>query len=88
MQGRCQASGVVYLATLRADLEEFNHIRMTERTFKKRFYEHTATFNHQDNSLRYKHRQTDVPIKEGVGIERPGPKLHPQLEDLETRTCI
>ena len=56
LQGRCQASGVVYLATLRAGKEEFSYVGMTERTFKKRFYEHTSTFNHRgngDNSERH-----------------------------------
>ena len=49
LQGKCQASGVVYLATLRAGTEEFHYVGMTERAFKKRFYEHTSTFNHRGN---------------------------------------
>ena len=62
MQGRCQASGVVYLATLRADQKEFNYIGMTERTFKKRYYEHTSTFNHRGNGVNMD-RQTSLSKK-------------------------
>ena len=62
MQGRCQASGVVCLATLRADQKGFNYIGMTERTFKKRYYEHTSTFNHRGNGVNMD-RQTSLSKK-------------------------
>jgi hypothetical protein len=53
---------VVYLATLRAELKEFNYIGMTERTFRKRFYKLTSAFNHRGNGVNID-RQTSLSKK-------------------------
>ena len=50
LKGDCLQQGVVYLAKLKADADEYHYVGMTATTFKRRYYGHTSSFRHEEHS--------------------------------------